>query len=240
MHCLRLPALLLALLAARTASGYVPAPGAIFRHLLSGREEQRISSARVEGTLVLSGAAAGDVGGGGELQSDARVFLRLPGRCRIEASGSETGKLAVVQASGQLKTEGPTVPALGMGLTELCTLFGARSAGDGRAELEAHLRRRGVNLGSTWLARFRGQVAYVIGGTKDTDAQFWVFKDGWLPARMRWSEGGTRWDVRFVDYNSPAGDWFPRAVEVSRDGERQVRFTTLSGDPRASVPDRLF
>jgi hypothetical protein len=46
--------------------------------------------------------------------------------------------------------------------------------------------------------------------------------------------------VRFVDYNSPAGDWFPRAVEVSRDGERQVRFTTLSSDPRANVPDRLF
>jgi hypothetical protein len=29
-------------------------------------------------------------------------------------------------------------------------------------------------------------------------------------------------------------------VEVSRNGERQARFTTLSGDPRANVPDRLF
>ena len=74
----RLPLLLLALLAVRTALAYVPAPGAIFRHLLSGREEQRISSARVEGTLVLSGAAAAEVGGQGELQSDARVFLRCP------------------------------------------------------------------------------------------------------------------------------------------------------------------
>ena len=97
-----------------------------------------------------------------------------------------------------------------------------------------------MNLGNSWLARFGGHVAYVVGGAKDTDPQFWVFKDSWLPARIRWTEGGTRWDVRFVDYNSPAGDWFPRAVEVSRDGERQVRFTTLSADPRASVPDRLF
>ena len=80
----------------------------------------------------------------------------------------------------------------------------------------------------------------MVGGPKDGDAQFWVFKDSWLPARIRWTDGGTRWDVRFVDYNSPAGNWFPRAVEVSRDGERQVRFTTLSGDPRANVPDRLF
>jgi outer membrane biogenesis lipoprotein LolB len=97
-----------------------------------------------------------------------------------------------------------------------------------------------VNLGNAWLARFGGRVAYVVGGSKETDPQFWVFKDSWLPARIRWTEGGTRWDVRFVDYNSPAGDWFPRAVEVSRDGEQQVRFTTLSADPRASVPDRLF
>jgi hypothetical protein len=233
-------AVLLALLAARTAAAYVPAPGAIFRHLLSGREEQRVSSARVEGTLALSAAAAAEVGGQREVQSDARVLLRLPGRCRLEASGSETGKLVVVTANGQLRTEGPAVVALSTGLSELCALFGARSAGDGRAELEAHLQKRGVDLKTAWLARFGGQVAYVVGGTKDTDSQFWVFKDGFLPARLRWTEGGTRWDVRFVDYNSPAGNWFPRVVEVARDGERQVRFTTLSGDPRANLPDRLF
>lgn len=240
MRRLRLPLLLVAVLAVRTALAYVPAPGAIFRHLLTGRDEQRISTARVEGMLVLAGAASSEAGSQGEIQSDARVFLKLPGRCRLEASGPETGKLAVVQAGGQLKNEGPAVAALGVGLGELCALFGARSAGDGRAELEAHLKKRGVNVGSSWLARFGGHVAYVVGGPKDGDGQFWVFKDSWLPARIRWTEGGTRWDVRFVDYNSPAGDWFPRAVEVSRDGERQVRFTTLSGDPRANVPDRLF
>ena len=237
---LRLPVLVLAVLAVRTALAYVPAPGAIFRHLLTGREEQRISSARIEGTLVLAGGASSEAGAQGEIQSDARVLLKLPGRCRLEVNGPETGKLAVVQTGGQMKNEGPAVAALGVGIGEVCALFGARSAGDGRAELEAHLRKRGVNIGTSWLARFGGQVAYVIGGQKDGDAQFWVFKDNWLPARIRFTDGGTRWDVRFVDYNSPAGDWFPRAVEVSRDGERQVRFTTLSGDPRANVPDRLF
>ena len=240
MRRLRLPLLLVAVLAVRTALAYVPAPGAIFRHLLTGRDEQRISTARVEGTLVLAGGASSEAGSQGEIQSDARVLLKLPGRCRLEANGPETGKLAVVHAGGQLKNEGPAVAALGVGLGELCALFGARSAGDGRAELEGHLKKRGVNVGSSWLARFGGHVAFVVGGPKDGDAQFWVFKDSWLPARIRWTEGGTRWDVRFVDYNSPAGDWFPRAVEVSRDGERQVRFTTLSGDPRANVPDRLF
>jgi hypothetical protein len=237
---LPLPLLVVAVLAVRTALAYVPAPGAIFRHLLGGKDEQRISTARVDGTMLLSGSASSEAGGQGELQSDAKVYLKLPGRCRLEASGPETGKLAVVQSGGQLKTEGPAVAALGVGLGEVCALFGARSAGDGRAELEAHLKKRGVNVGNSWLARFGGQVAYVVGGQADGDAQFWVFKDSWLPARIRWTDGGTKWDVRFVDYNSPAGDWFPRAVEVSRNGERQVRFTTLSGDPRANVPDRLF
>ena len=240
MRRLRLPILVLALLAVRTALANVPAPCAIFRHLLTGRDEQRISTARIEGTLFLAGGASTEAGGQGEIQSDARVFLKLPGRCRLETSGPETGKLAVVQSGGQLKNEGPAVAALGVGIGEVCALFGARSAGDGRAELEAHLRKRGVNIGSSWLARFGGQVAYVVGGPKDADPQFWVFKDSWLPARIRWTDGNARWDVRFVDYNSPAGDWFPRVVEVSRDGERQVRFTTLSGDPRANVPDRLF
>jgi len=237
---LRATLVVLVLLAARGAAAYVPAPGAIFRHLLSGREEQRISTARVEGTLVLSASAAPELGGQREVQSDARVLLRLPGRCRLEASGQEIGKLAVIENNGQLRTEGTPVAALNAALSEVCALFGARSAGDGRAELEAHLHKRGVDVRNAWLARFGGQVAYVIGGTKDGDPQFWVFKDGFLPARLRWTEGGTRWDVRFVDYNSPAGDWFPRVVEVARDGERQARFTTLSGDPRASLPDRLF
>src|SRR6185312_697168 len=82
---LRLPLLLVAVLAVRTALAYVPAPGAIFRHLLTGRDEQRISTARVEGTLVLAGGASSEAGSQGEIQSDARVLLKLPGRCRLEA-----------------------------------------------------------------------------------------------------------------------------------------------------------
>jgi len=208
--------------------------------MVSGRDEQRLSSARVDGTLNLFGAAANEVGAPGEVQSDARISLRLPGRCRLDASAADGGKLTVVDVNGQQRSEGPAVVALGRGLSEVCALFGARSAGDGHAALDAHLKARGVDTTRTWLARFGGQVAYVVGGTKETDPQFWVFKDSFLPARMRWSDGGVQWDIRFVDYNSPAGDWFPRVVEVARNGEREARFTTLSGDPRANLPDRLF
>ena len=231
---------LLGLWVASTAWAYVPTVTAILRHMLSGREEQRLSSARVDGTLILFGGAANEAGAPGEVQSDARISLRLPGRCRLDGSAADGGKLAVVDVNGQQRTEGPAVVALGRGLSEVCALFGARSAGDGPAALDAHLKARGVDVQRTSLARFGGQVAYVVGGTKDTDSQFWVFKDSFLPARMRWTEAGIQWDVRFVDYNSPAGDWFPRVVEVARNGDRQARFTTLSGDPRATLPDRLF
>ena len=69
MRRLRLPLLLLAVLAVRTALAYVPAPGAIFRHLLTGRDEQRISTARVDGTLVLAGSASSEAGGRPKLGS---------------------------------------------------------------------------------------------------------------------------------------------------------------------------
>jgi hypothetical protein len=231
---------LIGLCAASVAWAYVPAVGAIFRHMLSGRDEQRLSSARVDGTLILFGGAASEVGAPGEVQGDAGISLRLPGRCRLDASSADGSKVAVVDVNGQQRSEGPTVTALGRGLSEVCALFGARSAGDGQSALEAHLKARGIDTQRTSLARFGGQVAYVVGAPGETDPQFWVFKDSFLPARMRWTEGGIHWDVRFVDYNSPAGDWFPRVVEVARNGERQARFTTLSGDPRATLPDRLF
>lgn len=228
------------LLAAGAAAAYVMPGGAVLRHMVSAREDQRLSAVRVEGTLIFSGSAAGEAGGAGEVQSDARVAMRLPGRCRLDATGGDGGRLAVVDVNGQFRTEGPSVGALTAALSELCALFGARSAADGRGALESHLRARGVDTRSTSLARFGGQVAYVLGGKGDKDAQFWVFKDSFLPARMRWTEAGNSWDVRFVDYNSPAGDWFPRVVEVARNGEQQARFTTLSGEPHASLPDRLF
>jgi hypothetical protein len=205
--------------------------------MVSAREEQRLSAVRVEGTLILSRTAVGEAAGTGEVQSDARVVMRLPGRCRLDATAPDGEKVAVIDVNGQMRNEGQPIGALTAALSELCALFGARSAADGRSALEAHLRTRGVDTRATSLARFGGQVAYVLGGK---EAQLWVFKDSFLPARMRWTEGGASWDVRFVDYNSPAGDWFPRLVEVARDGERQARFTTLSGDPHASLPDRLF
>ena len=97
-----------------------------------------------------------------------------------------------------------------------------------------------MNVGNAWLARFGGQVAYVVGGAEGHRRPV-LGLQGQLAAgahpldRRRHALGRALRGLQLA-----GGDWFPRAVEVSRDGERQVRFTTLSGDPRANVPDRLF
>jgi hypothetical protein len=82
----------------------------------------------------------------------------------------------------------------------------------------------------------------VLGEPDEGKPQFWVYKDHFRPARVRWNEKtGAAWDVRFIDYASPAtGEWMPRSIEVWRDGQRVLRFTALKSDTRVSLPDRLF
>jgi hypothetical protein len=52
---------------------------------------------------------------------------------------------------------------------------------------------------------------------------------------------GTAWDVRFLDFTSPAtSELLPRSVEVWRGTERMLRFTVLTGDTRAKIADTIF
>ncbi len=229
------------------ALGYVLPGGAILRRMSKVRDEQRLSAVRIEGTLALSGSALVDAGGppgGPDSQGDATVSIRLPGRCRLDATAPDGAKLAVVSSNGKRRADGPAVEALATVLDELCAFFGTRAGSEsaGRSALEAHLRSRNIDPRPSSLARFGGQVAYVLGPTKEGSPQLWVFKDSFLPARVRWTDGQlTQWDVRFLDYNSPAtGDWFPRVVEAARNGERLMRFAAVKGDSRASLADRLF
>jgi len=230
---------------AGTAAAYVLPGGAILRRLVEAREEFHLVGAKVEGTLALSGGAMAELGTElPESRSDAAFLLRVPGRCRLEATTPEGKPLVVVEAGGRRRVEGPTVLALGVAVQEVCALLALRSAseGDARSGLEQHLRALKVDTQTTTLGRMGGQVVYVLGGDQATDSQLWVFKESFLPARMRFTDDkGVAWDVRFSDYASPAtGGWFPRVLEVSRGNELQARFTTVRGDSHASVPERLF
>jgi outer membrane lipoprotein-sorting protein len=233
----RLPLCLLGLAVA--AAAYVLPGSAIVRRMVEGRDELHLGSARVDGTLSLSGGAMAELGTElPEYRTDATFSLRVPGRCRLDATAPGGKPLSVVDASGRRRTEGAAVAALTTAVEEVCALLALRASSD----LEAHLRTLRVDTRETSLGRLGGQVAYVLGGQKPADGQLWVFKESFFPARIRWTdEHGQTWDVRFVDFGSPAtGAWFPRVVEVSRGGELQARFTALKGDSHATFPDRFF
>jgi hypothetical protein len=230
---------------AGTAAAYVLPGGAILRRLVEAREELHLSAARVEGTLSFSGGTMAELRTElPEYRTDAVFLLRVPGRCRLDASTPDAKPLSAVDASGKRHGEGPPVAALGYAVQEVCALLALRSSSeaDARSALEQHLHALKVETQLTSLGRVGGQVAYVLGGAKPADGQLWVFKDSFLPARVRFTdEHGAAWEVRFIDFASPAtGTWFPRQLEVWRGNELQLRFTTLRGDNHAAVPEKLF
>ena len=246
-------ACLIGVLTALAAGAYVLPGGSILRRMVRGQDETMPSSFRVEGTYVFSGPAAKEASAAlkvsadrPELLADGVILVKAQRRCRFELAVPEGGKLAVVQVGERRRAEGGELAALSAAMSQLCPVLGVRAIGDNdtgtRDEVEQHLQSLGIATRTTSLARFGGEVAYVLGDPEEGKPQFWIYKDRFRPARVRWKEkAGPAWDVRFIDYNSPAtGDWMPRGIEVWRDGQRVLRFTAIKSDPRASLPDKLF
>lgn len=245
------PALLATCLLAGGALAYVLPQGSILRRLVEAREELQLSSVEVKGTLTLEGETlrtlAGPLGvsaGQGAARVDGTWSLMLPGRCRFEAGSMLPGdprRAAAVNAGGKRFAVGTESPALATAVDEVCALLALRAGGSqSRGALEGHLRALGVDSRSSSLQRFGGQVVYALGDTSDDKfAQLWVYKQSFQPARMRWTaKDGTRWDVWLVDYGAPpAGEAFPRVIEVHRNGERQLRFDALAWrrDPKLAA-----
>jgi hypothetical protein len=171
--------------------------------------------------------------------AEASFALRPPGRCRLEVGLGEGTRSALVWSHGAPRVEGKELPFLAPALEQVCVLLG--SGGD-RGEIERHLRQLKIEWRNTMLDRLDRDVAYVLGAPGATDAQLWVFKDLFAPARIRFTDTqGVAWDVKLLDYGSPQGGTvFPRVIEVIRAGELLARFTTAKTDQRASLPDRLF
>jgi hypothetical protein len=242
---------LLALVVSSYAFAYVLPGGAILRHLAKNREELHLTALRAEGTVSFFGAAVTEAGAAlgaptdkPELQADAVFSVRFPSRCRLDVSTTEGGRAAVVDVMGRFKNDGAVVQALNTAVDQVCRLLATRGGNDFevRGELDRYLRELGIETQLTSLDRQGDQVVYVLGKPVAGAPQFWIFKDSFLPARLRYWDGAkVPWEVRFVDYNSPsAGEMFPRIVEVIRQGERLMRFTLLKADNHAILPDRLF
>ncbi|WP_224365923.1 hypothetical protein [Hyalangium versicolor] len=244
---------LVGVLTALAAGAYVLPGGSILRRMTGGQDAQYPSSARVEGSWIFSGPGVREASAAlnvpterSELVADGAILLKAPGRCRFELSMQEGNKLAVVQVGPRRRVEGSELPALSAAMSQVCPILAARASSEHDLEtrdaVEQYLQSLGIATRTTSLARFSGEVAYVLGDPEEGKPQFWIYKDNFRPARVRWKEkSGTAWDVRFIDYTSPAtGEWMPRSIEVWRDGQRTLRFTAIKSDTRASLADKLF
>nr|WP_246357446.1 hypothetical protein [Pyxidicoccus fallax] len=243
---------MLAVLVSFAAGAYVLPGSSIIRRMMAERSELKLSSLRVEGSVSFSGPAVKEAGAAmgtptdrPEVQGDGVLSIRVPGRCRFEASVKDgNARAASVQAGGRRRAEGTEVPSMSVLVAQVCPILaaGGGDVQDLKEALQQYLQSLGVDTGRTGLARFGGEVAYVIGEQAEGRPQFWVYKDSFRPARLRYTDNAkNEWDVRFLDYTSPAtGEWMPRTIEVWRGGQRALRFTALKGDSRANLPDKLF
>ncbi len=240
-----------ALALAGPALAYVLPPAAVVKKVAEKRASLEVTSLEATGTVELRGAALARLGalapaGGASLSLPARIAVKVPGRARLElrpVDAPEAERPFVSVKDDRLAGQGglEATPAAVALVRALATLLASPGGNDGRALAEA-LVRRGVKLDDATLGRFDGRLALVLGGkASDPRPLAFVDKETWMPLRLLAVEGGTRLDVRLVDWGSATGgDWFPRAVEVWDGATLLLRFSTetASGNPR--LPETIF
>ncbi|HEX9507287.1 MAG TPA: hypothetical protein VF947_02720 [Myxococcales bacterium] len=242
---------LLCLLIASAAMAYILPGTSVLRRMVETRNSIEFSNGRIEGGLSFFGETARQAAKtlhasiqGSELASEGSVFLKLPGRCRIESATLDGSKVAAVFSRGRLRAEGAEVAALAAAVEQICAILGSRGGSESqqRSMLERHLDGLKIDVRLSWLGRLAGKVAYVVGNSAEGAPRFWVYKDSFLPARLQWTDSQqTQWDLRLIDYGSPiTGGWFPRIVEVARNGELALRFTAVKANLQTSIPDKVF
>ncbi len=233
----------------------MPTPG-VLKRFAANRDDSGVTQLAATGVAAVSPVLAKDVAAllgidwnSGELNLNASLAVRFPGRCRLELSSADSTKtLAVAVSANKARSEGGEVPALAMALQEACALLAVKSSGEGatREQLTRHLTDLKVDVKQVSLTRLDGavtatSVSYLIGDKAEGQPQLWVSKEQFLPVRLRFGEGGTQWDVRFSDYTSQAtGQVWPRVLEIRRGAEPQLRVLLLSADTKAKLDDVKF
>ena len=217
---------------------YVMPSYSILKRTAEGRDEQALSALRVDGSAVVGPSAAREVANllgvewtSGELALNFSVQLKLPGRCRIELSSSQSTKVvAAISSNGKRRNEGGDLPALAVAVDEVCALLALHGGSDGesRGEIERHLAGLKVTRGNTSLARFRGTVAYVVGDPAPDAPQLWVYKprtteEHFTPARRCWRL-----------FSRSSGCWNGSECRWSRCQPRSATASAPMASPRCS------
>jgi hypothetical protein len=95
------------------------------------------------------------------------------------------------------------------------------------------------------LARFDGRVAWLIGSKpwEEGKSQLWLDKETLMPLRLVEvkKDGKSRTEMRLLGYGSAeAGSWFPKVIEVHKDGALIRRSIVRTADKNGSLKKGLF
>ncbi len=231
---------------------YIMPSYGVLKRFANQRDELTVSSVKADGVAAVAPVLAKDVAAllgttwnSGELNVNASLAVRFPGRCRLELSSPEsTRTLVATWANGKRHSEGGDVPALAVALEQACALLSFKSGDDGatRDTVSKHLASLKVDQKQVMLARFNGTVSYLIGQKAEGQSQLWIYKERFLPSRLKFTdETGAAWDVRFSDYTSQAtGEVWPRVLEILKGTEPQLRVMILNADLKADLSNVKF
>lgn len=171
-----------------------------------------------------------------------------PGKGQRLEITNDAGKLVIVTAGRKRWTfregEAPGKPQRVR--ADLMIDFLADTSGDkGSKRGLAFLDALKISDEQVHLGRLGDHIAYVIGGrAKETDKpQLWVDKNLLTPIRLITIDPSTkaRSETRMVGFGSPlTGEWFPRRVEVWRDGAMIERTTIVRVRVNEPLADALF
>jgi len=213
------PALAAAVLAAAApALAYIPSVAVLLKKAAArANEGSRTRDVTLTGPLQIGDAAP----------TQRVLALRFPLSCRFEGGAQVRGTVAQPlpsSAAGNPEQE----------LIELaCPLIayrGLRSA-DAESALGAVAIIAGADLtGAAAYDRLGDRVAVVVGAPpRQADRpQLWLYKDTYAPARLIARRDGHLEDLRLLEYGNPAAaEWFPRILELYRDGKPSARFEVL-------------
>jgi hypothetical protein len=233
------------LLVAAPALAYLLPATAIVRMAAEARGGLELNAVEATGALEWHGAA---LLAGVPPNATARLLLKTPNRARLEllsADAADDERPAAMIREERLAGRGglerqPAVAALLRGLVTLLTW---PTGAEGQA-LGVALVRRGVRLDEVSLGRFNGRLAWVLGGRQNdprSPPRALVDKESWMPLQLVFVDGGATWEVRLVDWGSAVGgDRVPRAIEVWKGPELQLRFNTEKATANPRLPDALF
>lgn len=231
---------------------YIMPSQSVLKRFANERDGLTVSNLKAAGVAAVSPSLAKEISSlmgvtwsSGELMLNASLWVRFPGRCRLELSSAESTKvLAAAATNGKGRSEGGDVQALLVGLEQACALLSLKSSAEGatREAVQRYLTSMKVDLKTISLARFNGSVSYLIGQKTEGQAQAWLYKERFLPSRMKFTDAsGAAWDVRFSDYSSQAtGELWPRVLEVYKGNEPQLRVMVLDANPKADLSTVKF